>query len=669
MMKKLILVESPGKTKTIQSYLGDGWIVKSSVGHVRDLPSNELGIELDSMSPNYVFSERGREVVKNLRATMKSVNEVYLATDLDREGEAIAWHLKEVLNLTNYKRIVFNEITKSAILDAINNPTEINLEMVHAQEARRLLDRLVGFIVSPELNKLKISNRVSAGRVQSIALKLVCERYLEIKKHRAIEYYNIDAEFEQWTASFDGTLNIPKEFKEVAGEPYRQTNKALMLKLISALKNNPALKIIDLAKKLRKRSAPKPFSTSLLQQAASVHLSLSPDQTMKIAQKLYEKGLITYMRTDSCFLADDAISSIREWISGFAEAKGFPKLLPVQPNVFKGAANAQEAHEAIRPSSISEMGNELEADQKRLYQLIWKRTVASQCAAAEIDQTRLLLHSKLQLNGQQVAFQAQGEIVSFRGWMMVSGDDRVEEKDDTDNTQLQTFPNIEIGDILTANDFGFKTKHTKPPKRYTEASLVKALEDKGVGRPSTYASIMLNIITRKYVVIKKRLLEPTDLGLELFEVLKNANFSFFNYNYTCEVEKALDKVCQNQLNHKEFLQSEYKILETELPYIRSLIPPSELMPIVKKRQCSVCESELKFLRSKKKDYLFRCDPCDYFLTSDETGQVTDSEIPTIIYTPCMHCEHKTLIKLKGKYGHYQRCMKCKKTQKAKIVSK
>jgi len=698
-MSKLLFVESPGKIKKIESYLGAGWKVKSSVGHIRDLPLRELGVDTVSMTPKYQLTERGREVVGKLRNEVANATEIYLATDLDREGEAIAWHLQQVFKLPlDCKRIVFNEITESAIKKAIDQPRVIDLNMVHAQEARRVLDRLVGYTVSPMLNKLNLSGTVSAGRVQSVALKLVVERHLLIEAHKSERYYYINAVFNGWKAVFTGEFNAPSDYNEQ--KPFRMLDKGLCVRLTGALNQNPELKVVTVDQKLRKKSPPPPFTTSVLQQAASVALKISPDETMKLAQKLYEQGLITYMRTDSVFLSGDSIENIRCWISKFQEKKQIDWLLPSTPNSYKGGENAQEAHEAIRPSDIFNVNPDISGQEKELYQLIWKRTVASQCAAADIDQLRIQLISRLKINDKPVTFEAKGETITKPGWLLISGQDK---SDETDSEDSQSLPVVKAGDIIMPGQYDLDEKKTKPPKRYTEAALVKELESKGVGRPSTYASIMKTLITRKYVKVESRLLEPTQLGLELYHAINESNFSFFDYNYTHDVEAKLDHIATNKLESKAFLKNEFLTLENEMlglkrqasanlvsdfkctkcngdvyvsknkyGLIRScsrcgLMHDSQGSVIEKKQKeysvvcCKVCEKPLLKLNTKPGSQgFFKCEGCDYLVSTDNAGNVDVTKLPWLSEKSCETHKVKMMVKINAKGEEYSVCPKCMK---------
>lgn len=660
--KNLILVESPGKVQTIQGYLGQNFIVKASVGHIRDLPPNKMSINLETMTPEYQLTERGAKIVQGLLPLVKKVSNVYLATDLDREGESIAWHLMDSLGLKSYHRVSFAEITKPAILRALNSPRTLDMDLVRAQEGRRMLDRIVGYVVSPELAKLQFSGKVSAGRVQSIALKLVVDRHREINKHKIQEFYEIKAEFGAWNSIFDGSHNIPDSVVLKPNEPFRLTDKVTILKLIEALKSYPELVVHSINKKDITRNAPPPFTTSLLQQAASVHLQFSPAYTMKIAQQLYEKGLITYMRTDCTHLSAEAVSSIRDWIKGFINTKGeqYAKLLPNIPNEFKSGESAQEAHEAIRPSNINNLGNSLTGDEKLLYQLIWKRTVACQCSPAIVAQTKIILHSKkIKLHNLPVTFVSVGESNVFLGFKLISGDDKTVEDNDGDGCQ-QILPEMEVGQVLKPVGYLADSKKTRPPKRYTEASLVKALEAKGVGRPATYAAVLSNIIAKKFITLDSRMLEPTKLGIELYNTLEHARFSFFDYDYTRNIERILDDIARGKIDCVPLLKQELASIRSELSALDSL-PKSttSTRPTREVVTCPVCLGQIDRIKSKTKGIFYLCKKCDYFVESKSDGSIDKSKIPTLSGANCSKCNTRTLLILSGKKGNYCKCVKCK----------
>ena len=584
MGKKLLIVESPAKAKTIEKFLGSDYQVKSSFGHVRDLEKGKRGINIDNdFQPSYIISPEKTKVVKELRDTAKLASEVWLATDEDREGEAIAWHLCEVLNLDPKvtKRIVFHEITKPAIQEAVLNPRKVDLDLVNAQQARRVLDRLVGFELSELLWK-KIKNNLSAGRVQSVAVKLIVEREREIRNFEITPFYKISAIFKVKDA--DGRVYNLK-----AERPERfDTNKDARAFLEASNTSAFTIKSIDVKPLRRKPAAP--FTTSTLQQEASRKLGFGVSRTMITAQRLYEQGLITYMRTDSTALSATAVAQITSEIE-----KNYGKEY-VENRVFKSkTANAQEAHEAIRPSYIDKIEVSAIRDEQRLYELIWKRTIASQMADAELEKTTV----KISISNLPNDFlQAEGEIIKFDGFLKVYLESQDEEEESEDESIL---PPLQVGQKLDLNKMEAIQRFTRPPSRYTEASLVKKLEELGIGRPSTYAPTITKImeVGRGYVVKEQRegtlrpyqvlVLEngmitertdsettgasknnlfPTDMGMIVVDYL-NKNFDdIMEYGFTAEIEKEFDIIAEGNLEWhkmiKDFYEPFHKKLEETL---------------------------------------------------------------------------------------------------------
>src|SRR5690606_11626148 len=479
MPKNLVIVESPAKAKTIQNYLGNDFTVESSYGHIVDLPKKGMGIEIDNnFKPVYEVSSDKEEVVKKLKDLTKKAETVWLASDEDREGEAIAWHLYNVLNLEkkNTHRIVFNEITKKAIQKAVENPRKIDENLVDAQQARRVLDRLVGFEVSPILWK-KIKPGLSAGRVQSVAVRLIVEREKEIQNFKPVSSFKFTAQF---LTKEKNTLKavLTREFK---------TLEEAQIFINSCL--SAEFKIKDLQKKPAKRSPSVPFTTSTLQQEASLKLGFPVSRTMRIAQQLYESGLITYMRTDSVNLSQDAISAAAQTFSSeFGKKYSSPK------NYTTKNKSAQEAHEAIRPTNFDLKSAGADDSQRRLYDLIWKRTIASQMAQADLERTVIDIEN----NKNKEIFQAKGEIIVFDGFLKVYQDSVSDEDAEDDKSIL---PDVQSNEELTAEEIFGTQKFTKSPPRYTEASLVKKLEELNIGRPSTYAPTISTIQNREYVFV------------------------------------------------------------------------------------------------------------------------------------------------------------------------
>lgn len=494
MAKNLVIVESPAKAKTIEKFLGKDFQVESSFGHIADLPSKELGIDVEkTFQPKYIVSDDKKAVVKKLKSLAKKADIVWLASDEDREGEAIAWHLKEQLALTdeNTKRIVFHEITKKAILKAVENPRDINYDMVNAQQARRVLDRLVGYELSPVLWR-KVKGGLSAGRVQSVAVRLIVERERSIQAFKTATYYKVVAEF----------LNADsKKFKASISKNFdsRKAAENFLNEVANANFN-----IADLQKKPAKKSPAAPFTTSTLQQEASRKLGYPVAKTMQVAQRLYEAGLITYMRTDSVNLSVDARDAAEEEITNYYGAE-YSK----QRTFKTKSKGAQEAHEAIRPTNMKQHTVEVEYDQNRLYDLIWKRTLASQMSDAQLERTNV----KIENSENDKIFTSNGEIIKFEGFLKVY----LEGIDNDEEEQAGMLPNLKIGESLSYNFITATQRFASPPYRFTEASLVKQLEELGIGRPSTYAPTISTVQRRGYV--EKGTLEGVDRDYEQF-VLK-----------------------------------------------------------------------------------------------------------------------------------------------------
>jgi len=568
MAKNLVIVESPAKAKTIEKFLGKDFKVTSSFGHIADLPSKELGVDVEGdFTPKYIISSDKKSLVKELKALAKKAEMVWLASDEDREGEAIAWHLSETLDLKdeNTKRIVFHEITKTAILKAIENPRKIDYNLVNAQQARRVLDRLVGYELSPVLWR-KVKGGLSAGRVQSVAVRLIVERERDIEAFNPVASYRVDAEFITENGS-KFKAKLPKNFET------EDAARAFLQKNIQASYN-----VADLTKKPAKKSPAAPFTTSTLQQEASRKLYFSVSKTMTIAQRLYEAGLITYMRTDSVNLSQDARNAAQKEIEN-SYGSEYSK-----PRNYKGKAKgAQEAHEAIRPTEMSRHAITGDSDQERLYQLIWKRTIASQMSDAQLERTNV----KIGINASQSVneqFTANGEMIKFDGFLKVylEGTDHEEEE------QEGMLPNLVVNDPLTNTYITATQRFTRPPYRFTEASLVKQLEELGIGRPSTYAPTISTIINRNYVekgtvegversyaqltlasneLKEKNLTEmvgsdkgklvPTDIGMIVNDFLVEHFDTILDYNFTAKVEEDFDAIADGNEQWKDMLKEFY----------------------------------------------------------------------------------------------------------------
>ena len=544
MGKNLVIVESPSKSKTIEKYLGSDYVVTSSKGHIRDLATTGkggLGIDIeDNFKPNYVINKDKKDVVKDLKKCVKEADYVYLATDPDREGEAISWHLADELgldtNLTN--RVVFNEVTHDAVVAALNNPRQIDQNLVKSQETRRVLDRIIGFKLSKLLQK-KIKSK-SAGRVQSVALRLICEREKEIEDFIPEEYWRVKASFEKDDIAFEAELakyqNKKIELKNA--EDTQRVFESLDKQFI----------VSDVKKTQKKRSSKPPFITSTLQQEASSKLNFKAKRTMMIAQKLYEGidigeetvGLITYMRTDSIRLSDAFIGEAKPYIE-----EKYGKDYVGSVKVSKKTENVQDAHEGIRPTSVmrtpESLKEYLKPEEYKLYALIYARAVASLMAPAKLNSTTLSLDN----NGYE--FKASGSVIQFDGYLRVYG--AYEKQSD------EILPVVTVEEKLLSKDIQKSQHFTKPPARYTEAKLIKELEELGIGRPSTYASIIDTIVTRRYVDTVDKAFKPTDSGLLTNEKLVQFFESIINVEYTAQMEKELDEIAEGEDDYVSALQS------------------------------------------------------------------------------------------------------------------
>ncbi|AEK24421.1 Swivelase [Capnocytophaga canimorsus Cc5] len=565
MAKNVVIVESPAKAKTIEKFLGKDYKVVSSYGHIADLPAREIGVDIDNgFTPKYIVSSDKKELVKELKKLTTEAETIWLASDEDREGEAIAWHLAETLNLKseNTKRIVFNSITKSAIEKAIQNPRGIDYNLVNAQQARRILDRLVGYELSPVLWK-KVKSGLSAGRVQSVAVRLIVEREREIQDFKTQSSYKITAEF---------TNAEGKTIKATLAKGFDSYDDAqrFLQKNIGA-----NFTVATLEKKPAKKSPAPPFTTSTLQQEASRKLNFSVSRTMTVAQRLYESGLITYMRTDSVNLSQEALQSAKNAIKGIYGEK-----YAHSRNFSSKTKGAQEAHEAIRPTDMSRPSITIERDQDRLYELIWKRTIASQMSDAQLERTSI----KIAADKHDEMFTANGEVILFDGFLKVY----LESTDEEDEEQEGMLPALTQGEKLNNNFITATQRYTRPPARYTEASLVKKLEELGIGRPSTYAPTISTIQNRGYVErsafegeqrnyqtltlsegeIQEKILSenvgadkgkmiPTDIGIVVNDFLVSHFESIMDYHFTANVEESFDHIAEGEEDWRKMLESFY----------------------------------------------------------------------------------------------------------------
>ncbi|QHQ76218.1 type I DNA topoisomerase [Bacillus pumilus] len=578
----LVIVESPAKAKTIERYLGKKYKVKASMGHIRDLPKSQLGVDTEhDFEPRYITIRGKGPVLKELKTAAKKAKKVYLAADPDREGEAIAWHLAHSLDLdlSSDCRVVFNEITKDAIKDSFKHPRMINMDLVDAQQARRILDRLVGYKISPILWK-KVKKGLSAGRVQSVALRLIIDRENEINEFKPEEYWTIDGTFLKGKESFEAS------FFGVNGKKHPLKTKEDVKEILSKLKGSK-FSVEKVTKKERKRNPAVPFTTSTLQQEAARKLNFRAKKTMMIAQQLYEGidlgkegtvGLITYMRTDSTRISNTAI----EEVSAFIDQTYGKNFLNTTKRTAKKNENAQDAHEAIRPTSTlrkpADVKHVLSRDQLRLYKLIWERFVASQMAPAVLDTM------SVDLDNNGLTFRANGSKVKFPGFMKVyveGKDDQLEEKD-------KKLPDLKEGDTVLSKDIEPEQHFTQPPPRYTEARLVKTLEELGIGRPSTYAPTLDTIQKRGYVALDNKRFIPTELG----EIVLNLIIEFFpeiiNVEFTAKMEKELDSVEEGTIEWVRIIDSFYQDFAKRVEKAEAEMQEVEIEPEYAGVDCEEC---------------------------------------------------------------------------------
>jgi DNA topoisomerase-1 len=593
---KLVIVESPTKARTVGRFLGKGYTVKASVGHVRDLLRSKLSVDVENdFKPRYRVPNEKRDVVKELSAEVEKAAEVYLATDLDREGEAIAWHLAEVLDLTQdqLRRVVFHEITKPAIDEAFSHPRGINEDLVAAQQARRILDRLVGYKLSPLLWR-KVRSRLSAGRVQSVALRLIVEREREIDAFEPQEYWSIDAELSPQAAA--GKKDRPiftASLARIRGENVDLKSEGDVAPILEDLEK--AIYVVSKVKKGKRRRNPSaPYTTSAMQQEASTKLRFSARKTMQMAQQLYEgidlgdgntEGLITYMRTDSTNVSEQAQSEARAFVT---DEYG-PEFLPAKPPVYKTRSkSAQEAHEAIRPTSIrrtpADVKPHLSRDQYRLYDLIWRRFIASQMKPAIYDTIRVEISAGSE-EEKPYLFRASGSTLRFPGFLIVYEETRSEDEAEERSEQI---PPLKVKDLLDLIRLLPEQHFTQPPPRYTDASLIKDLEEYGIGRPSTYASILSTLRQRGYIVYERRRMEPTETGILVNDLLVENFGDLINVDFTAEMESELDEIANGDRDWVALMHEFYWPFAKDLKRADESIEKIEQIEYVG-RDCPDCE--------------------------------------------------------------------------------
>ncbi|MGQ9920198.1 MAG: type I DNA topoisomerase [Desulfobacca sp.] len=660
MAKSLLIVESPAKARTLQKYLGKDFDVRASVGHIRDLPKKELGVDLeDDFRPKYVTIEGKTKTIQDLKKAAARIEDIYLGPDPDREGEAIAWHIAEVLNggRHNFHRVLFYELTPKAIREALAKPVPLNRPRYEAQQARRILDRLVGYQISPLLWD-KVKRGLSAGRVQSVALRLICEREKEILAFVSQEYWSLTAHlkaaqpppFQAKLIRYKG-----KKLELATGEQTQQVVAALA---------GADYTVANVDQKERQKKPLPPFITSTMQQEASRKLRFGAQRTMRLAQKLYEGvdlgaegpvGLITYMRTDSTRVAGVAITAVRDYIQ---QTYG-PEYLPAKPHAYKSRKSAQEAHEAIRPTDVNRtpaaLQPFLEPDELKLYELIWKRFVASQMQPAR------LLVTTTDINANDYTFRATGTVVKFPGFTLL-----YEETPDTTAEEGDLkLPPLEVGELLTLLQLEPKQHFTQPPPRYTEATLIKELEKLGIGRPSTYATILSVIQDRLYVIKVKGGFKPTELGLMINDLLVASFPQIMDVGFTANLEERLDTIAAGEVSWQDVLRDFYGSFAQELQTAKGAMPSMKGKGLPTGLICPACGAELVIKWGKNGEFLGcanypNCRYTTNFSRNEQGGIVPEEktenaavDLPEVTDT-CPKCG-RTLVAKQGRFGTFLAC--------------
>ncbi|MBI3599064.1 MAG: type I DNA topoisomerase [Nitrospinae bacterium] len=706
MSKSLVIVESPAKASTLKKFLGDTFQVKASVGHVKDLPKKKLGVAVEkNFEPEYITIRGKGKILQELRSAAKKADAIYLAPDPDREGEAIAWHIAQELNgSSKIYRVLFHEITKSAVKKAIENPGKIDENKVYAQQARRILDRLVGYKISPLLWK-KVRGGLSAGRVQSVALRLICEREKEIKSFVSEEYWSIIAAFENPPQPpFEKGGIFEARLLRIGTKKAEIKNEAEAKSILSDLEG-AVYKVSDIQKKEKKRYPVPPFITSTLQQEASRKLRFSAKKTMMLAQRLYEglpigdeghAGLITYMRTDSVRLSSEAVGEARDFI----QKRYGRDFLPETPNAYKSRKTAQDAHEAIRPTSVirepSLVKKYLEKDEASLYELIWNRFVACQMNPAVFDATSADIEAERKgqgsglplqvvsrgVRGQEdnklapYLFRATGSVVRFPGFMkvyeetkesMVGQASRLSSEES--ETEEAVLPPLSIGEILELIQMTPNQHFTQPPPRYTEAALIKEMEDKGIGRPSTYASIMSTILQRDYVEAKERRLHPTPLGVLISDLLVENFPKILDVKFTANMEEELDQIEEGKKGWVDALNDFYKPFSSDLKTAESNMRDVKKEVEMTDEICNKCGKNM-VIRWGRFGRFLACSnypECKNTRPLESERQSNKAAEPVITDEKCDKCGAPMQVK-QGRYGKFLACTKYPECKSTKPIS-
>ncbi len=667
MAKNLVIVESPAKAKTLGKYLGRDYQVKASVGHIVDLPKSKLGVAIDNgFTPDYQIIHGKRKIVTELKQAAKGKERIYLAPDPDREGEAIAWHIAERIrdktNAGKIHRVMFNEITKRAVQEAIKHPLPLDQNLYEAQQTRRILDRLVGYQISPLLWK-KVRRGLSAGRVQSVTVRIICEREREIQAFTAVEYWSIAAKLEGDTPPPFSARLARVGTQRLDPEKFRVENEPQATDLVTRLRV-ATWTVTKVERKERRRFPTPPFITSRLQQEASRKLGYVPSRTMRIAQRLYEGielgaegsvGLITYMRTDSTRIGPEALEAVR----GLIQERFGKEYLPAQPNTYPSKKGAQDAHEAVRPTSTEyppdQVGAFLSKEELALYTLIWNRFVASQMVPAVFDQTAI------DISAADTTFRASGQVMKFDGFIRVyteGTDDEPKKDGDDDDESERTLPPLTEGQQLTLHELLPEQHFTQPPPRFTQATLIKELEEKGIGRPSTYASIMATILSKEYVAEdKSRRLRPSELGFLVTELLVDAFPDILNVEFTAGMENVLDQIEEGKEKWQDALRRFYD------PFQRDLEHADERMRDVKHEgrptefKCGTCDAAMVIKWGRGGEFLAcsRYPECkftrNFARDAEGTLKIVEEEVTDEV---CDLCGRPMKIRF-GRFGKFLGC--------------
>ena len=643
-MSKLLIVESPTKVKSIKKYLGSGYEVMASMGHIRDLPKSKMGVDIEhDFKPQYINMSDKKELIRSLKDAAANSDEVLLATDPDREGEAISWHLAQILalDMNEANRVAFNEITESGVKAGIAKPHKINLDLVDAQQARRVLDRIVGYKLSPFLWK-KVKSGLSAGRVQTVALRLIVEREREIEKFVAEEYWTVDAKLLSGRKSFTAKLHGFADGKKIEIIPNGEEAERIVREL-----DNAEYKVAKLKKGARQKQPAPPFITSTLQQEASRKLGFTGQRTMRIAQQLYEgvdvpnigtTGLITYMRTDSLRISEEARAAAEKYISG----KYGKDYLPVKPRYFKTKSGAQDAHEAIRPTSVTltpeSVKESLTAEQYKLYKLIWERFIASLMAVCVQNTVNA------DITAGDYLFKASGYSVKFDGFTVLYEEGRDDASEDG-----AALPDMKEGDVLKLKELTPNQHFTQPPARYTEPTLIKALDENGIGRPSTYAPIISNILGRDYIEREKKSLKPTGLGTVVSDLIVEYFDKIVDVKFTADLEKKLDEIGAGKLGWIDTIKDFYKDFEKLYDKAEASLEGKKVkVPVVETDiVCDKCGRKMVIKSGRFGKFL----ACPGYPECKNTKPLPEDEVKE----PCPKCGGKLLKKISKKGKKFYGC--------------